>query len=105
MTFVTGRCQPFRPAADNWWGLAALVWIGTGLIRAWMKMTLLALIIVLELWPMITFVKWRVRVGRDEQPDTSAAGRLAKISFIEAGLVVLMVLAATGMARGYGVPR
>lgn len=30
---------------------------------------------------------------------------MAKISYIEAGLVVLMVLAATGMARGYGVPR
>lgn len=63
--------------ADNWWGLAALVWIGTGVIRAfggfekgsfyylhnhffWMKMTLLA---------------------------------------------VIIALAATGMARGFGVPR
>jgi hypothetical protein len=31
--------------------------------------------------------------------------RMAKISFIQVGLVVLMVIAATGMARGFGVPR
>jgi uncharacterized membrane protein len=27
---------------------------------------------------------------------------MARISFVEAGLVILMVLAATAMARGYG---
>ena len=108
--------------ADNWWGLAALVWIGTGLIRAfggyekgsvyylhnhffWMKMVLLALIIALEIWPVVTLIKWRMLVARGERPDTGAAPRMATISFVQAGLVVLMVLAATGMARGYGVPR
>ena len=107
--------------ADNWWGVAALVWIGTGLIRAfggyekgsfyylhnhffWMKMALLAAIIALEIWPAITLIKWRMRVARGEPPDTRVARRLAQISFVQAGTVVLMVLAATGMARGYGVP-
>ena len=33
-----------------------------------------------------------------------AASRFARISFVQASLVVLMVLAATAMARGYGVP-
>lgn len=108
--------------ADNWWGLAAALWITTGLIRAfagfekgsfyylhnhlfWVKMTLLAVIIALEIGPMITLIKWRTRVARGEQPDTGAARRMAMISFVQAGLVVLMVLAATAMARGYGVPR
>ncbi len=108
--------------ADNWWGLAALVWIGTGLVRAfggyekgsfyylhnhffWMKMALLGVLLVLEIGPVVTLIKWRMLVARGERPDTRAAARLAQISFIQAGIVVLMVLAATGMARGYGVPR
>jgi len=44
------------------------------------------------------------RAARGAVPDTRAANRFAQISFIQAALVVLMVLAATGMARGYGVP-
>lgn len=108
--------------ADNWWGLAALIWISTGVIRAfggyekgsfyylhnhffWAKMALLAVIIALEVGPVITLIRWRSRVGRGEQPDTGAAPRMGTISFVQAGLVVLMVLAATAMARGYGVPR
>ena len=108
--------------ADNWWGLAAGVWIVTGVIRAfggfekgsfyylhnhffWMKMALLGVILALEIGPMINLIKWRARVARSELPDTRTAGRMARISFVQAGLVVLMVLAATGMARGFGVPR
>jgi putative membrane protein len=51
---------------------------------------------------MVTLIRWRAQVGRGELPDTRAAGRLAQTSFLQAALVVLMVLAATGMARGYG---
>jgi putative membrane protein len=106
--------------ADSWWGVAAVLWIGTGLVRAfgglekgsayylhnhlfWAKMTLLGLILALEIGPMVALVRWRVRLARGELPDTRAAGRFARISFLQAWLVVLMVLAATAMARGYGV--
>lgn len=106
--------------ADMWWGVAALVWIGTGLVRAfggfekgsfyylhnhvfWGKMGLLAAILVLELRPMVALIRWRRLVARGEVPDTRGAGRFAQISFVQAALVVLMVLAATAMARGYGV--
>ena len=41
--------------------------------------------------------------ARGGAPDTRAASRFARISFVQAVLVVLMVLAATAMARGYGV--
>jgi putative membrane protein len=108
--------------ADTWWGVAALVWIGTGLVRAfgglekgsvyylhnhlfWAKMTLLLMILILELSPMVTLIRWRAHVARGELPDTRAAARFARISFLQTALVVFMVLAATGMARGYGSPR
>jgi putative membrane protein len=106
--------------ADTWWGVAALVWIGTGLVRAfggfekgsfyylhnhvfWGKMGLLVAILVLELRPMVTLIQWRRLVARGAAPDTRRASRFARISFVQAALVVLMVLAATAMARGYGV--
>ncbi len=108
--------------ADSWWGIAALVWITTGGARAfggfekgtfyyvhnsvfWTKMALLVLILALELQPMIALIGWRRAVARGEQPDTARAARFARISVAQAGLVILMVLAATAMARGYGVPR
>src|SRR5215510_5992364 len=65
-------------AADNAWGIAALLWIATGLLRVfyggkepgfywrngffWVKLALFALIFALELAPMTTFI--RVRVAR-----------------------------------------
>jgi putative membrane protein len=103
--------------ADSVWGLAALLWISTGLWRLLggtenptayylhnhiflMKMALLLLILVLEVWPMATLIRWRVRVGRGELPDTRVAPLLARISFAQAWIVLLMVFAATAMARG-----
>src|SRR5437867_9673835 len=107
--------------ADAWWGIAAILWIGTGLVRAfggfekgsfyylhnpffWAKMGLLAAILILELRPMLTLIQWRRVVARGGVPDTRVASRFAQISFVQAALVVVMVLAATGMACGYGVP-
>lgn len=106
--------------ADSVWGLAALLWIGTGLWRLlggtekptdyylhnhvfMTKMALLILILVLEFWPMTTLIRWRMRVGRGELPDTRSALLLARISFTQAWIVVLMVFAATAMARGLNV--
>ncbi|TWC12248.1 MULTISPECIES: DUF2214 family protein [unclassified Pseudomonas] len=103
--------------ADNVWGLSALVLLVTGGMRAFggyekgtdyylhqplfhLKMTLLLLILLLELMPMIALIKWRVALGKETTIDASRAGRLARISHIEALLLMLMVIAATGMARG-----
>ena len=66
-------------------------------------MALFGLIFVLELGPIITFIR-RSQVARGERPDTRLAARFARVSFLQAILVVTMVLAATAMARGYGVP-
>jgi putative membrane protein len=103
--------------ADTVWGLAALLWISTGLWRllegtekptayylhnhAFLtKMALLLLILTLELRPMTTLLRWRRRVGKGELPDTRVAPVLARMSFAQAWIVVLMVFAATAMARG-----
>jgi putative membrane protein len=105
--------------ADTWWGIAAVLWIATGLTRAFgglekgsayylhntffrIKMTLLVIILLLEIAPMVALIRWRMQLARGVQPDLRAAKTYARISFIEGGLVVLMVLAATAMARGYG---
>jgi putative membrane protein len=104
-------------AADTWWGLAALLWIGTGVLRAFgglekgasyylhdqvftAKMGLFALILLLELWPMATLIGWRIRARRGSAIDTRRAPLFARISRIQAGLVVLMVFAAAALARG-----
>ena len=42
-------------------------------------------------------------MARGAQPDTAPAARFARISYIQTGLVLLMVLAATAMARGIGM--
>ena len=106
--------------ADNFWGGAAGLWLGTGLWRLLAglekdtayyfhnhlflgKMALFAIIVALEIWPMVTLIGWRRQAARGEQPDTSAAPLLGRISFAQAGLVIVMVFLAAGMARGYGV--
>jgi putative membrane protein len=106
--------------ADTLWGLAAVLWISTGLWRLiaglekgtgyylqnhifLAKMALLALVLLLEIRPMITLIRWRMTVSRGEVPDTRAAPLLARISFVQAWLIVLMVFAAAAMARGMGM--
>jgi putative membrane protein len=117
---------PFDPAglrrvftADSWWGLAGFLWIGTGLWRLlaatekptqyymhnhffYLKMASLVLLLLLEIRAITLLVKWRAAAARGGPVDTSAAPGLARISFIQVLLVVVMVLAATGMARGLG---
>jgi len=105
--------------ADVWWAVAAAVWILSGLARAFgglekgssyylhnhlflTKMAALGLILVLEIRPILLLPRWRRALARGEQPDTWPATAIARTSLVQAGLVVLMVFLATGMARGYG---
>ena len=69
------------------------------------KMGFLVIILLLEVGPMITLIRWRQIAGRGTSawnPNPAAARRIARISYIEAALVVAMVFAAVAMARGYG---
>ena len=106
--------------ADMWWGIAAFIWIATGIVRwlagtekpmpyytqNWLfhaKMTLLLLILILEVRPIIVIGRWRARLRKGEPIDTSAAHGMAMTSHIQLALALLMLIAATGMARGIGV--
>jgi putative membrane protein len=106
-------------AADVWWGVAAILWVGSGLWRLlggtekttayylenhafWTKMVLFAAILVLESTPIVRLGTWRRQLARGETPDLRAAPTMARTSYVQAVLVILMVLAATAMARGLG---
>jgi peptidoglycan LD-endopeptidase LytH len=101
---------------DAWWGVAAGVWLVTGLWRLigstekstvyymgnhafYLKMVLFLAILALEVWPMLTLMRWRTKKA---VPDPRDAGRIEVISYVECALVVAIVLAAVSMARGYG---
>lgn len=103
--------------ADNLWGISAVVLLITGGMRAFggyekgtdyylhqplfhLKMTFFVLILLLEIAPMITLIKWRIAQARGTAIDSGRAALFARISHIEALLVLLVVVAATGMARG-----
>jgi putative membrane protein len=109
--------------ADTWWGIAAVVWIVTGLWRAiagtekapsyyatnhvfYAKMGLVALVLVLEIWPMVTLIRWRIANGSGRLPRSlalaSTGRRLARVSDVQLLLIVAIVVAAVMMARGYG---
>ena len=113
---VAGLDRAF--AADNVWGLAALLWIVTGLLRAfgglekgtpfylhsrlfWVKLALFALVFVLEIVPMVTLIRWRRDRRRGGTPDTSRARTLYGLTHLEMTLIVAIVFVAAFMARGF----
>jgi putative membrane protein len=106
-------------AADSLWGVAALLWLVTGLLRVfgglekgsqfyltsrlfWVKMAVFAIVILLEIWPMMTFMRWRGVSRRGGRPDTTYARALFALNHIELALVVVIVFVASFMARGFG---
>ena len=107
--------------ADTFWGISALVLIVTGLMRTvgsyekgadsylheplfHAKMTLLVLIVILEVPSMLALIRWRASQRAGQVPDLRKARFYARLSVYQTILLVLMVFAATGMARGVGLP-
>lgn len=105
--------------ADSVWGLAALLWLSTGLLRAfggyekgttyylgshlfWLKMALFVLVVLLELYPAATLMRWRRRAARGEAGALGAATTIARISTLQAFLIIVMIFVAAAMARGMG---
>jgi len=106
---------------DNWYGAAALLWAATGLTRAFgglekgtdyylanrvflAKMWVFAIVFALEVWPMATFIGWRLAMkrGRFKPPSASAALLLARLTAAEGLLLLAMPFLAAAMARGMG---
>jgi len=107
-------------AADTAWGIAALLWATTGLLRAfaglekgtafylastlfWTKLGLFVAIVLLEVWPMVSFIRCLQAVRRGRAPDTARAAALYVLNHVELALVVVIVFVASFMARGFGL--
>jgi putative membrane protein len=104
--------------ADSVWGLAALLWIGTGLARVfgglekasefylrngffYTKMGLFALVLALEILPMVTFIRWRIaRRKRALAVDAGHLAPLVRLNDLEVLVVVAIPFVAALMARG-----
>jgi putative membrane protein len=103
--------------ADNFWGIAVAVLLVTGALRAFggfekgtfyylhqplfhLKMTAFIAIILLEVAPMIALIKWRNAFKNGTPIDTRRAKLYSQISHIEVGLIIVILVAAAGMARG-----
>jgi putative membrane protein len=105
---------------DAVYGVVALVWLGSGLWRAfggvekgsdyylsnhvfWTKMLLLAILIAFEGYLAVTFVRWRIRLKKKEPISLAQKARLVRFHYVQFWLMLGMVTMATLMARGIGV--
>lgn len=103
--------------ADNWYGLAAMLWIGTGLLRAfgglekgtayyleshWFvgKLGLFGLVLLLELWPMVHLIRWRRARRKQLAIPYGRAPLMARLTLFQVPLLLLMVFMAVAMSRG-----
>jgi putative membrane protein len=103
-------------AADNLWGVAAGLWIASGLGRVffggkepafywhncffWVKLGLFALVFALELTPMMTFIRVRSARSRGKALPRFSIEAYRRINQAEVVLVVAIVFVAAFMARG-----
>ncbi len=114
------RAEDLRPAlrAHALWIAMLLATIVVGLIRAFghvepkdasfylhnpffhIKMTLVATIILLEIWPFIVIARWRAALARGGQVDLARAKAIGIISHSQSALMLLTIVAAVAMARG-----
>jgi putative membrane protein len=105
-------------AADSLWGIAALLWLATGLARAfghvekgpefylrngffWIKMALFVATVALEIWPMMTFIRWRIARRKGQPlPGIRHLPGLVLVDDLQTALVVVIPFVAAAMARG-----
>jgi putative membrane protein len=106
---------------DNVWGIAGLILWPSGLLRAFgglekgesfylhngafiLKMSIFAVVVALEMWPMFTQIAWRIREKKGDAVDDDVLLKTGKhfrnISFAQAALLVAMIFVAPFMARG-----
>jgi putative membrane protein len=103
-------------AADNAWGIAAGLWIASGFARVfyggkepsfywgngffWLKLGLFGVVFLLEVKPMVTFIRVRTAQRRGAVLPSFSVEQYRRINSLETGLVVVIVLVAAFMARG-----
>jgi putative membrane protein len=103
-------------AADSAWGVAALLWIASGVARIffggkepgfywhngffWTKLVLFGTVFALEIAPMITFIRVRTARAKGTTLPRFSIHAYRRINHAELALVVLIVTVAAFMARG-----
>jgi putative membrane protein len=103
-------------AADNAWGIAAGLWVASGLARLffggkepsfywhngffWLKLTLFGLVFLLELTPMMTFIRVRSAQRRGGALPQFSVETFRRINAAEMALVIVIAFVAAFMARG-----
>ncbi|MEZ4751540.1 MAG: DUF2214 family protein [Bdellovibrionota bacterium] len=103
---------------DNLWGVAAGLWIVTGLLRAfagiektseyylhngffYVKLGLFLLIFLLELRPMILLIRWRLAIKKNLSFDgVTPLQAMRRINSWEIALTLCIPFVAAAMARG-----
>ncbi len=112
---LEGLSEVFR--ADNYWGMAAGIWILSGLLRAFgglekgtvyylhstafiIKMSLFLLVFIIEWTPMITLIKWRIKNKKGQSVDLSRASEFGLRSQIQLGLLTVIILFAVAITYG-----
>ena len=103
--------------ADNLWGVATLLWVITGALRVfgpyakgqeyyfhnhwfYLKMALFGLVVLLEIYPMLTFIKWRILRKKITAKDFPQIRVLKRINHVEAAITGILPFVAAVMARG-----
>jgi putative membrane protein len=103
-------------AADTAWGVAAVLWIASGLGRVfftgkdpsfywrngffWVKLALFGAVFALELAPMMTFIRVRIARSKGVALPRFSIDAYRRINAVELALVVTIVFVAAFMARG-----
>lgn len=104
---------------DNLYGVLALFWIGSGMLRAfggfekgtdyylsnhvfWTKLVFVLLLLGFETPILAALIRFRVRKAKGQAIDLSGVPRLVRLHWFELGTVFPVIIAATLMARGVG---
>jgi putative membrane protein len=103
-------------AADTAWGIAAVLWIVSGLGRVffggkdpsfywrngffWIKLALFGIVFTLESAPMMTFIRVRRARSQGVAVPRFSIEAYRRINAVELALVVAIVFVAAFMARG-----
>jgi putative membrane protein len=105
------------------WDNAALgavtVWIGSGLWRLFgglekptdwylhnpmfhLKLGIFVVAWLLETWPMVSFIKWRMQLEKGIEPDTRHVPKFLVLFRIEMAMIFVGIFVASMMSRGIG---
>lgn len=104
--------------ADNLWTCAGIVLVGTGLLRLFLdpdarahylgnhifvaKLWLIGCIVLLEIIPMLTLIRWRFALAQDEPVRFRPTTLITRVCFAQTFLMLCVLLTATAIAKGYG---